>query len=258
VPLLVRGTNSVTLTPVGEAFYEDARDLLARADHALERARGAQQHGTVRVGSLAAAVHDLMANTLEKFHELAPNVRVDLLDLLPAKMKGAAEAGKVDVLVMPDGDTHLVPGFEWSELLRIAPVLVMLASHPLAALKRIPPARLQDVPLIGLGKESYPGYVANIRTRLRAFGVTPRFVALIDDGLPSLLIALQANRAVTVLGDVVAATLPRNLVMRPFSPALPPTALMVGLPENKSNPHAVLFAKTLRQTTDRLRNRTKS
>ena len=36
VPLLVRGTNAITLTEAGEIFYEEARDLLARADQARD------------------------------------------------------------------------------------------------------------------------------------------------------------------------------------------------------------------------------
>ncbi len=40
VRLLVRGKNAVTLTEAGELFYEDARDLLARADQAVQRVRG--------------------------------------------------------------------------------------------------------------------------------------------------------------------------------------------------------------------------
>jgi LysR family hca operon transcriptional activator len=253
VPLLVRGTNAVKLTAVGEAFYEDARDVLARADHAIQRARGAKGKAVVRVGYLAAAVYELMANALDDFRELAPQVSVELIDLLPAEMSAAAQEEKVDMLMLPDGDVHLVPGFEWSELLRISPVLVMPEAHPLAKLKKIPPARLQGVALIGLGKESYPGYAASMRTNLRAFGVTPRFVALIDDGLPSLFTALQVNRAATILGDAVENTLPRNLVMRPFSPALPRWPLMIGLPETKPNAHAVRFVKILRETADRLK-----
>lgn len=252
-PLLVRSTNAVTLTPLGESFYEDARDLLLRADELLGRARGAGSQTVVRIGYIAAAVHEVMAGALERFREVAPQVQVELIDLLPAEMAEASEAGRVDLLMMPDGDTHLVPAFEWSELLRMTLVLVLPAAHPLAALKRIPPARLQGVPLIGLGRRSYHGYVATIRARLRAFGVTPRFVALIDDGLPSLLTAIQANHAATVLSDAVTETLPGSLVARPFSPALPPTALMLGLPINKSNAQAALFTKILRETAGRPR-----
>src|SRR6266850_1340563 len=37
VPLLVRGQNAVKLTEAGELFYEEARQVLARADEAIQR-----------------------------------------------------------------------------------------------------------------------------------------------------------------------------------------------------------------------------
>src|SRR6266478_1348160 len=40
VPLLVRGQNTVKLTESGDLFYEEAREVLARANEAVQRVRG--------------------------------------------------------------------------------------------------------------------------------------------------------------------------------------------------------------------------
>jgi len=50
VPLLVRGKNAVTLIDAGETFYGDARDLLARADQAIQRLRGESHNEVLLVG----------------------------------------------------------------------------------------------------------------------------------------------------------------------------------------------------------------
>src|SRR4051794_26908742 len=50
VRLLARGKNAVTLTEAGEIFYEDARDLLVRADKAMHRVRGEGRNEVLRVG----------------------------------------------------------------------------------------------------------------------------------------------------------------------------------------------------------------
>src|SRR6266404_850892 len=50
VPLLVRGQNKVELTEAGELFYEEARQVLARADEAIQRVRGEARRETLRVG----------------------------------------------------------------------------------------------------------------------------------------------------------------------------------------------------------------
>jgi DNA-binding transcriptional LysR family regulator len=39
VRLLLRGKNAATLTDAGELFYEEPRELLARADQAVQRVR---------------------------------------------------------------------------------------------------------------------------------------------------------------------------------------------------------------------------
>ena len=100
VPLLVRGTNAITLTPTGESFYEDARDLIARADKAIQRARGERGGEVVRVGYLSATVTGIVPPALEKFQAANPRVRIELADLDPAEMKeAAAEEQGLDIVV---------------------------------------------------------------------------------------------------------------------------------------------------------------
>ena len=247
VRLLVRGPNAVTLTDVGELFYEDARDLLARADQAVRRARGESRNEVLRVGYAPSATAGILPGALEKFQSLAPRVRIELADLSSREMNEQARKGLLDLLITPDAGVTDMHDFQWSEMRRITPVLVMPGSHPLAKLKKIAPARLRDLPLIGLARENYPDYVPAVRSMLRPFGVTPRFVAMINDGITALFPALEANRAVAILPDGAVAMMPRSLVARSFSPALPDVSVKVGVPAARANPHATTFARLLRE-----------
>jgi LysR family hca operon transcriptional activator len=254
-PLLVRGTNAITLTPSGESFYEDARDLLARADRAIQRARGEQGHEVVRVGYVSATVPGIIPPALERFQTAKPRVRIELADLNPVEMKGMAAEGRLDLMVLPDRETDQIQGFRWTELRHTFSTLVIPAAHPLARLKKIAPARLRNLPLVGFGRENFPFYAPRIREILRPFDVTPRFVLLINDGLASLYNALEANHCAAILPDVTIPTIPRSLVSRPFMPALPNTTIMVGVPEDRSNQHAEEFLRILQQETRRLQAR---
>jgi LysR family transcriptional regulator, benzoate and cis,cis-muconate-responsive activator of ben and cat genes len=251
VPLLVRGPNAVTLTPTGESFYEDARDVLARAAKAIERARGDSGKEMVRVGYIPATVDGIMASALEKFQAENPSVRVELADLLPNEMQEAGLKGQLDVLILPGRESELIDGYQWAELRGMQHALIMPATHPLARLKKISPTRLQDVPLIGLGRENFPGYLPDIRAKLRTFNVTPRFVALINDSIPSLFAAVEAHRAAAVLTDVVKSTMPRSLVMRPFAPALPGTTVMIGISKARPSNHSERLVTLLREESKR-------
>src|SRR6478736_9522047 len=85
VPLFLRGTNAVTLTEAGELFYEEARDLLARADQAILRVRGQAKQEILRVGYGPSLTSGLMPRAIEKLQAAAPGVRLELEDLSPAE-----------------------------------------------------------------------------------------------------------------------------------------------------------------------------
>jgi len=253
VRLFERGKNAVRLTDAGEIFYEEARDLLSRADQAVQRVRGGFRNEVLRVGYAPSMVAGIMPRTLERFQATVPRVRIELADLSSREMNAMAREGRLDVLISPEATASELPGFQWTELRRISPVLVMPKTHPLAKLKRIAPTRLRDLALIGLARENYPDYVRAIRAMLKPFGVTPRFIALMNDGISTVFPALEANRAAAILADGVTNIMPRTLVSRPFSPALPEGSVKIGLPEVRPNKHALTLAKLLREEADRLK-----
>ena len=252
VRLLVRGKNAVTLTDAGELFYEDARDLLARADQAIQRVRGECRTEVLRVGYAPSVTAGIMPGALEKFQAATPRVRIELADLSSREMTEMANDGRLDLVITPEPSATTIPGFQWIELRRVSPVLVMPETHPLAKLKKIAPGRLRDLPLIGLARENFPDYVRQVRLMLKPFGVTPRFIALENDGVTTLFASLEAHHAAAILADGVATIMPRTLVSRPFSPALANVATSMGLPAVRPNPHAESFARLLRDEATRL------
>jgi LysR family hca operon transcriptional activator len=247
VALLFRGKNAVTLTDAGELFYEDARDVLARVDQAVRRLRGESWNEILRVGYAPSVTAGIMPRALEKFQSVAPRVRIELADLSSREMTDLARAGQLDLLITPETPDSDLPDFLWTELRRVSAVLVMPETHPLAKLKKIPPSRLRDLPLIGLGRENYPDYVRHIRAVLKPFGITPHFVALLNDGVSTLFPALEANHSAAILGDGIATMIPRSLVTRPFSPVLGEASVKIGVPAIRPNPHAETFARLLRE-----------
>jgi LysR family transcriptional regulator, benzoate and cis,cis-muconate-responsive activator of ben and cat genes len=247
VALLVRGKNAVTLTDAGELFYEDARDVLARVDQAVQRLRSDSRSEVLRVGYAPSVTAGIMPRALEKFQAVAPRVRIELADLSSKEMNEQAKAGQLDLLITPDSSADDLPDFQWTELRRMSAVLVMPETNPLAKLKKIPPARLRNLPLIGLGRKNYPDYVRHIRAVLKPFGITPHFVALMNDGVSTLFPALEANHAAAVLGDGIATMIPRSLVTRPFSPALGEASIKIGVPAIRPSPHAETFSRLLRE-----------
>jgi len=142
-----------------------------------------------------------MPGALERFQSATPRVRIELCDLSPREMADLARQGQLDLLIAPADANFSVPGFQWIELRRLTLVLVMPAIHPLAKLTKIAPTRLRDLPLVGLGRENFPGYLARMRAVLKPFGVRPRFVTTVNDGVSAMFAELEANNLAAVLAD---------------------------------------------------------
>lgn len=255
VPLFLRGKNTVTLTEAGERFYEEARDLLARADQAIQRVRGEAKSEVLRVGYGPALTAGIMPKALERFQAAVPRVRIELEDLAPREIAEKVSNGLLDLVIAPASIEPLIKGFQWTELRRMALVLILAKAHPLARLARVPPKRLQGVPLHGLGRANFPDYVPRIRALLKPFGVTPEFTELVNDGVTTMFASLEAANGATILADGVLSVLPRSLELRPFSPALPDVVILAGMPADRPNPHAGTFAKLLREEALRLGSR---
>ena len=213
--------------------------------------RGEARSETLRVGYAPSLTTGVMAGALEKFQTATPRVRIELADLAPREMVALAKEGGLDLLIAPSGVETGLPEFQWSELRRMSLVLVMPATHPLAKLKKIAPTRLRDLPLIGLGRSNFPEYAPHMRALLKSFGIVPRFNSTVNDGVSALFVALEAANAATLLADGIECVMPRTLIARPFSPALPDMAVQLGLPAVRPNPHAETFARLLRAEAER-------
>lgn len=251
VTLIKRGKNFATLTDAGELFYEEAREVLARAALAVERVRGGKQTEVLRVGYGPTLTAGIMPAALERFQAATPRVRIELCDLSPREMSELAARHELDLLIAPGDGKTIAQDFKWSELRRLSHVLIMPASHALAQLKKIPPQRLGGVPLIGLGRENFPGYAESMRALLKPFGVRPQFIKMLNDGVSAMFAELEANHAAAILADGIVNTMPRALVARPFSPAFPNITVQIGLPATATNPHAEMFARLLREESAR-------
>ncbi len=255
VPLLVRSRNAVRLTDAGERFYEEAREVLARADLAVQRIRGERHGDVVRMGYAPSATAGILPRALERFQMEHPTVRVELLDVSPAEMIRMAREGRLDVLVALEPSVTTTPGFQWSMLRRVNLMLVMRADDPLARLKRVPPKRLRDVALVGLARENFPDYVPHMRSILKPYGVVPRFVSLESDGVSTLFATVEARRAAAILAGSVVGIIPRALVCRPFYPAFDPVIAKIGVSVTNAKPYAAAFASLLREEAKRATRR---
>ena len=248
VALLRRTSNTVALTVAGEQFYEDARDLLTRADQAIQRVRTrTDHHAVLRLGYVASLVAGVLPRAIQRFQAVAPRVRLELFDSTPREIGKRASGSGLDLAILAQGLEACLPQFHWMELRRLAPLLVMPRNHPLARSAAIDPAALREQPLQGLGRVEFPEYAERLRVILKPFGVRPRLASQSADGVATLFATLEASGGLAVLTEGILDMLPTALVSRPFSPALAPTVVVLGSPAWPPHTHAETFARLLQE-----------
>ena len=245
--LLRRTNNTVALTAAGEQFYEEARDLLTRADQAIRRVHVQASSATLRVSYVASLIASVLPRAIQRFQATSPRVLLEFFESTPQEIGKRAHSGGLDMAILPQGLEGCLPDFQWMELRRLSPVLIMPRDHPLAKRAAIDPAALREQLLHGLGQTDFPEYAQRLRAILKPFGVKPRLASQSADGVATLFATVEASEGLTVLNDSILDTLPTALVGRPFSPALAPTVVVLGMPAVAPNIHAETFARLLHE-----------
>ncbi|WP_051166427.1 LysR family transcriptional regulator [Amycolatopsis orientalis] len=214
-PLFDRTGRRPRLTPAGQAFLAEARQVLAQADRAQDAARSALrgETGTVRIGVAGAAVFGgLLTRLIGDFHQARPLVRIELREAGPHYQRGAVLAGELDVgfsaLPAPPGEPRLasVPASSVSFLVALP------AGHRLARRRTLTAEQLVGEELVeyitGDGDLAPPGFPH------RDLAPPARFRA--DSTLSVLaLVAAKAGLAVVPAG-VDRAAVP-DVVYRPLA-----------------------------------------
>jgi DNA-binding transcriptional LysR family regulator len=148
IQLLERTKRRVRLTVAGQAFWEEARDILGRVEQAVQRsqriARG--EMGLLRIGFTILALHSVLPQILATFRDRHSQVQLLLSEMSTQTQLNALQAKQIDVgfLHPPIEAKHL-------NLLTIKTEKMMVAlpsQHPLAGRKRLTMQSLSPYPLI--------------------------------------------------------------------------------------------------------------
>jgi DNA-binding transcriptional LysR family regulator len=190
-PLMIRSRRRVELTPAGQAFLGDVRELLSGLDEAVGTARRihAGTAGRLRISFVGSALLSLVPEVVKRYRAARPDVEVLLRERSTEDQLRDLRAGSIDVALVPLPVD--APDLRTEVLRRERAVAALPAAHPLAALKQVPVRRLGGEPLVMFPREQAPG----LHDRLLASLSGP-------DGPPS--VAQYAPEMQTIIGLVAA------------------------------------------------------
>ena len=212
VRLFDRDRRSVALTVAGTTLLGEARDLIARADHAaaVVRAAGAGERGTLRLSLTRSLTGGIAGEIVKAYRERYPDVELDVAVGNTMIHVQQLHSGDIDVgFVRPP---LLDPELEELPLGREPMVCVLPKGHRLTRRSSIRREDLQGEPLVWWPEEHGPGAWREVRRDV--FGEPPwppiaraepeeeRIVSAVAEGAGVSMIMYERSRSLRIPGAV--------------------------------------------------------
>jgi len=220
VRLFDRTKHNVQLTAAGEMFVQEARVVLAQAEHAQnvgERIRQGEA-GQLLIGVAGPADADYFVEIMRAFAKRHPDVRVLIRNMSTAQQVQAIEEKRLHVgFVTPPVDS---PDLVLETVLHEPIVIALPRAHRLATRPRVRLADLASEPHIMFSRALGPGFFDAIAAACRTAGFTLRVVHEVDN-LHSAYGLVAAGMGVAFVPAGLQGEPARSVVLKPLVPRLP-------------------------------------
>jgi DNA-binding transcriptional LysR family regulator len=199
VTLFNRAQSRLSLTPAGEKFLEEARQLVKGADRAVDvaqrTARG--EIGSLSIGFVIWGTGAFFPGIIRAFRELYPGVQLFLTEAMSLTQFEALLKGTIDVAftraLEPPYDRQLR-----SEILYMDPLVAVLpAGHRLAG-RPLQLAALANEQFVVCDRSAAPTLFDKIIALCAQAGFVPR-IAQTSNLISSVLTLIQAGEGVTLI-----------------------------------------------------------
>ena len=246
-PLFRRDRHKLELTEAGSVFLKESRLILEQVNRSIALARQSARANAARVsigfilGTEGPIFSRLVPTLRKRYPEMQLSYRSltepELLDALENKSINAAFcAGPID---RPSIMTECV--------LRQKLVVVIPLDHPLAKLKRIPIARLAEIPLIMPTAASSPNYLAFINEIARSAGVEFKTWSEHENVLAALN-SVSVGAGACLIPDYQQGYLPNRFIARSLRLEPEPTLdLLVAYRKDDKLPALASFLSVVRE-----------
>lgn len=174
VPLVIRSSRPIRLTDAGRLFYEQALQVLGRVDQMKDATRrvGMNRNRVLSIGFVASTLYGGLPLLVRKLRQNAPELDIQLLELLSIQQIPALKEGRIDVGFgrLKQSDPNVLSTVLREERL----VAALPLDSPLAIESRpLPLAALAGQKLIIYPKEPRPSYADQVMGLLQNAEVRP-------------------------------------------------------------------------------------
>lgn len=217
VNLFRRKQREVTLTPEGSVFFHEAREILIRADRAVELAVRASSgvSGTLTVGLCGPATAVFLPKLIRKFRKQFPGVTVALRELNTSEQITALLNGDIDIAFTRgiSAEAKALLGHEF--FVREPLVVALPKGHPLASEQTIPLNQLARERLILYFRDGSPELFDSIVAMCKKAKFSPRIVDT-PRSWQSILTMVEVEEGLAIVPSSVQYLRSDNVIFRPL------------------------------------------
>lgn len=215
VKLLARTKRTVQLTPAGDVFLDQVRQLLAQTETAIQLAKRTDRGevGTLAIGFTSTATHTVLPQFLRDFRQSYPDVEIILQELATEAQVDALSQNKIDLAFLhPPIDQK---GIQLHPILEEHFVAVLPPNHSLSKHKRIPLSAFADEPLIIHPRQEGPVLYDGFLQVCKGAGFQPNIVKE-SISLQTRVCLAAAGLGITFTTDRLQFLVGSNVVCRPL------------------------------------------
>ena len=245
--LFLRTARGVELTPAGEMFLRDARNIRDLMEQAVERVREAGQgkRGKMDIGIFGSGILDVIPKVLHAFRASHPDVQIALHQMSKKEQIEALRQHRI----MAGFNRMLAPLPDIStELVMIESIMVAVnENHPLAAKPAILLKELAGQPLILFPSGARPSFIDKVWDLCAAEGFEPTVSQEVGDA-PTSVALVAAGFGLSLVPEAASSLSVPGVVYRRLANA--PDAvvdLSCIYRSDETSPLLLAFLQTIRE-----------
>lgn len=245
-PLFRRERHRLELTEAGSVFLKESRLILEQVNRAIALARQSARANAARVsiGFILGTEGPIFSRLVPTLRQKYPEMQLSYRSLTEPEMFDSLENKSINAAFCAGPINH--PSLSTECVLHQKLVVVISSDHPLAKLKRIPIARLAEIPLIMPPASTSPNYIAFLNQIARSAGVEFKTLSECDNVLAALA-SVSLGTGACLIPEYQKGYLPGRFITRSLKLEPEPTLeLLVAYRKDDKLPALASFLSVVR------------
>lgn len=199
-PLFIRDTHSVRLTSMGKTFLTEAKEIVSRYQHVVNKIQqvSAAMEGRINFGFLSSTLYSALPDFVTSFNSKYPHSSLSVICDTVDNLTAMVLDGSLDCAVVAFINSSLSPILNDETVMWDHLIAAIHPDHPLAKRKSLQIRELSGVPITGFSEETNPFAVDYYK---RLFKENNMELNLIETArnIETILFLVWLNRTITII-----------------------------------------------------------